>query len=171
MKNPWKIKSWGFDTINSYSSKWWPWNSWSNLSGYNQVWFLLITSELIRRCLPTLNLHLIRNIWEEGICISFKSHYVMRIFEVMKDDIYYKIIMHHIEINSHQKLTAADLGACVNWWDTVTLRGEANQNMKHKECKYAKSEYQRLRSGRLIYSRSLYLLTKWRLFVENLTLE
>lgn len=55
----------------------------------------------------------------------------------MKDDIYYKIIMYHIEINSHQKLTAADLGAYVNWWDTVTLRGEANQSMKHKEGKYA----------------------------------
>lgn len=64
--------------------------------------------------MPTLNLHLIRNIWEEDICISFKSHYVMRTFEVMKDDIYYKIIMYHTEINSHQKLTAADLGTCVN---------------------------------------------------------
>lgn len=90
MNNLWKIKSCGLDSLNSCSSKCWPWNSWSNFVAHNQVWFLLITPELIRRCLTTLNLHLIRNIWKECICISFKSYYVMGTFEVMKADIYYK---------------------------------------------------------------------------------
>lgn len=165
MKNVWKIKSCTFDSFNSYTSKCWLWNCWRNFAGYNQVWFFLITSVLIRRCLPTLNLHLIRNICEEGICISFKSYYVMRTFEVMKADIYYKIIMYHIEISSHQKLTAADFGTSVNWWDTEILPSEANQSVKHKECNYEKSEYQRPRSGRKIDSRLFHLLTEWRGFL------
>lgn len=55
--------------------KCWFWASWSKCTAYNQMWFLLATSELIREYLRTQDLSLIRSIWQGGICIS-SSHVV-----------------------------------------------------------------------------------------------
>lgn len=51
----------------------WLWASWSQCTAYNQVWFLLITSEVIKEYLRTQDLYLIRSICQGGICMS-SSH-------------------------------------------------------------------------------------------------
>lgn len=55
--------------------KCWLWASWSQCIAYNQVWFLLITSEVIKEYLSTQDLYLIRSIWQGGICMS-SSHII-----------------------------------------------------------------------------------------------
>lgn len=119
--------------------KCWLWASWSQCTAYNQVWFLLITSEVIKEYLRTQDLYLIRSIWQGGICMS-SSHIIScghLSWWKLTFTIKFKCITLNIETRSLEKLTALDLGTCFNWCDTVALPHAANQNMKQEECKYA----------------------------------